>query len=391
MKVALVHDWLTGMRGGEKCLEVLCELFPDADIFTLVHRAGTVSEAIEKHRIETSFLQGMPFAKRWYRYYLPLMPMAVEAFDLMAYDLVVSSSHCVAKGAIAAPHAVHVSYVHTPMRYIWDLWPRYFPRQGIIGTTLAPVFLTYLRQWDTASAARVDRFVANSAFVARRIRRYYGREAEVVHPPVDTDLFRPMGKSRDGYLMVSALVPSKGVELAIDAFNALRRRLTIVGTGPLERRLRDRAGPTVQLVGRLADAELCDAYASARAVVHTAVEDFGIVALEANAAGCPVIALGRGGSLETVIPRGEVGRGKVPGHDLCSATGILFHDETVQALKDAILRFEEDPDGFDPARLREHAERFRRGLYKERMRDLISDALRAEPGSGAAPVSWVRP
>ena len=189
MKVALVHDWLTGMRGGEKCLEALCHLYPEADLFTLVHVPGSVSGRIEDRRIVTSVLQRFPGSARWYRFMLPLMPMAIEALDLNPYDLVISSSHCVAKGILPRPDALHVAYVHTPMRYAWDLWTQYFPRSGPAYRLLLSPMLNYLRNWDVVSAARVDRFVANSGFVARRIEKYYRREATVVHPPVDTGFF----------------------------------------------------------------------------------------------------------------------------------------------------------------------------------------------------------
>ena len=210
MKVALIHDWLTGMRGGEKVLEALCELFPEADLFTLLHAPGTVSPTIENRRIVTSMLQHWPNVTRWYRYYLPMMPTAIESLDLSTYDLVLSSSHCVAKGVITRPDTLHVCYSHTPMRYAWDQSARYFPADRWVNRTLTPHLLGYLRTWDVTSSSRVDRFVANSRFVARRIERYYRRTATVVHPPVDTEFFGPAAAGGgDYYLIVSALVPYK--------------------------------------------------------------------------------------------------------------------------------------------------------------------------------------
>jgi glycosyltransferase involved in cell wall biosynthesis len=209
------------MRGGEKCLEVFCELVPTADLFTLVHVPGSVSPIIERHRIITSLLQRLPGGARHYRWYLPLMPAAIEAFDLSAYDVVLSSSHCVAKGVIPRPDALHIAYVHTPMRYAWDMWPHYFPPTGMLSRYAVPLLLNYLRTWDTVSAQRVDHFWANSRFVARRIAKYYRRQATVVYPPVDTALFTPGSERGDYYLMVTALVPYKGIDVAIRAFNAL--------------------------------------------------------------------------------------------------------------------------------------------------------------------------
>jgi glycosyltransferase involved in cell wall biosynthesis len=371
MKVALVHDWLTGMRGGEKCLEAFCELYPEADIFTLVHREGSVSRTIESRRIVTSHIQGLPRATEWYRYYLPLMPTAVESFDLEPYDLVLSSSHCVAKGAITRPDAVHVSYVHTPMRYLWDLWPRYFANRGLVHDFVVGPMLTWLRSWDSASAARVDRFVANSAFVARRIEKYYRRGSTVVHPPVETEFFQTSRPPGEGYLMVSALVPSKGIEYAIDAFNRSKRRLVIVGRGPLERKLERLAGPTVELVRWLEPEDLRSAYADCAALVHPAVEDFGIVPLEANSCGRPVLALGRGGSLETTVPLQDgdcVPPGRYP-------TGVLFGEPSSAALEAAVQRFESHRDAFVPERLREHARAFDREVFKHRIREVVSEAM----------------
>ena len=221
VKIALVHDWLTGMRGGEKCLEVFCELFPDADIFTLIHLPGRVSPRIEQHRIITSFLQDVPGRERWYRYFLPLMPAAIEAFDLSAYDVVLSSSHCVAKGVIPRPDALHVSYVHTPMRYAWDLWPQYFPPKGWASRYVLPLLLHRLRTWDTVSTQRVDHLVANSRFVARRIARYYRRDATVIHPPVDTAWFTPLADDRPRRLLPRRLLPRR----------LLPRRLLFNGDG----------------------------------------------------------------------------------------------------------------------------------------------------------------
>ena len=378
MNVALVHDWLTGMRGGEKCLEAFCELFPAADLFTLVHVPGSVSPTIERHRIITSLLQHLPGSARHYRWYLPLMPTAIEAFDLSAYDVVLSSSHCVAKGVIPRPDALHVAYVHTPMRYAWDMWPHYFPPTGLLSRYMVPLVLNYLRTWDTASAQRVDHFWANSQFVAQRIAKYYRRRATVVYPPVDTELFTPGSERGDYYLMVTALVPYKGIDVAIQAFNTLRRPLKIIGSGPLAAQSRALAGPHIELLGWRSNAELCRYYAACRAVIFPAHEDFGIVPLEANAAGRPVIALGLGGALETVIPANDMRRPEAPGvlADLVQPpTGVLFAPRTPAALQEAVRFFEAHETLFCPEALRRHAQQFDRRHFKQRIQHLLTETL----------------
>jgi glycosyltransferase involved in cell wall biosynthesis len=380
VKVALVHDWLTGMRGGEKCLEVFCELFPDADLLTLLHVPGTVAPAIERHRIITSLLQRLPGSRRWYRYYLPLMPAAIEALDLSAYDLVLSSSHCVAKGVVPRPDALHVSYIHTPMRYVWDMWPQYFPANGAVARFTVSLLLHYLRTWDTASASRVDHFVANSRFVARRIAKYYRRQATVIHPPVDTAFFTPAATRADYYLMVTALVPYKGVELALEAFRALRRPLKIIGSGPLARRLQANAAPHIEFLGWRSDDELRHHYAACRALIFPGQEDFGIVPLEANAVGRPVIALAQGGALETVVPANHpqcamalhpaLGTSYAP-------TGVLFPQRTPAALQAAVQFFEAHESLFCPELLRRHAQRFDREQFKQRLHHFLAGAWAA--------------
>ena len=234
MRVALVHDWLNGMRGGEKVLEVLCELYPEADIYTLLYEPGRVSETIRRHRVTASFIQRLPWARRYYRHYLPLFPAAIEQFDLRGYDLVVSSSHCVAKGALTAPGTVHVCYCHTPMRYAWEQYHEYFPDRELswFKRWFIPLAMSRLRLWDTATALRVDFFLANSRHVASRIQRYYGRDAVVVNPPVSAEKFSLGKGAGDYYLVVSALVPYKRIDRAVEACNRLRAPLHIVGDGP---------------------------------------------------------------------------------------------------------------------------------------------------------------
>jgi glycosyltransferase involved in cell wall biosynthesis len=366
VRVALVHDWLTGMRGGERCLEVFCELFPDADLFTLLHVPGSVSPVIERHRIVTTFVQRLPAAARRYRYYLPLFPAAVRHFDLRAYDLVLSTSHCVAKGARARPGAPHVCYCLTPMRYVWDLYDDYVGPDASLPVRVAmPALAALLRRWDRRASDRVDRFVAISAHVADRIRRWYGRVADVIHPPVDVARFRVTDGPGEFYLVVSALVPYKRVDVAVRAATALGERLLVVGSGPEEGRLRRMAGPRVEFLGWRSDAEVADLLARCRALLFPGEEDFGIVPLEAMAAGRPVIALGRGGVRETVVPLDATAE---------SPTGVFFEEPTPAALAAAVRRFESAAHRFEPKALRARAERFDRPLFAERISRYLDGA-----------------
>ena len=362
MRVALVHDWLTGMRGGEKVLEVLCELFPSADIFTLFRTRGAVSPTIERHRIETSFVRWLPMAATHYRRYLPLFPTAIEQFDLDPYDLVISSSHCVAKSAIAAGRARHLCYCFSPMRYAWDQFNAYF---GPGRTSPAARRLLYrpvmarMARWDAATAHRVHRFVAISQYVAGRIHRYYNREATIVYPPVDTAFYHPADVSPDSrFLIVSALVPYKRIDLAIDACRRLGAPLRIVGEGPERERLARQAGPGVEFLGWLSNEAIRDEYRRAAAVLLPGEEDFGIVPVEAQACGRPVVALGRGGAVETVID-GE--------------TGVLFDEPTAESLAAALERVA--AASFDGGRIRAHAERFSRERHAAALRQVIDDTV----------------
>jgi len=349
-RVAIVHDWLTGMRGGERVLERLIGIFPGAEIFTLVYRPGAVSPLIEARPIHVSGLGRAPGLSRRYRFALPLMPLAVERFDLRHYDLVISSSHCVAKAARAAKGAPHLCYCHTPMRYVWDRYDDYFgPGRAPAPVRAAMAVLApRLRDWDRRTADRPTAYVANSATVRDRIRRYYGRDAAVVHPPVDIARFRPAARRDDVYLVLGALVPYKRVDLVIEAFNRLRRPLVVVGDGPERRRLEARAGRNIMFAGHASDAEVERLLGRCRALVHAGVEDFGIGMAEAQASGAPVIAHAGGGALEIVRDVDRNGG--------CPPTGVLFEAQTVDALVDAVHRL--DRQRFDPAALRANAERF---------------------------------
>lgn len=367
MQVALVHDWLTGMRGGERCLEVFCELFPHADLFTLLHVPGSVSPVIEGRRIVTSFVQRLPGAATRYRSYLPLFPAAVGGFDLSAYDLVLSSSHCVAKAVRRRPGAVHVCYCFSPMRYVWDLYDDYVEEAGLLTRLTMPPLAAVLRRWDRVTSRRVDHFVAISRHIADRIGRCYGRAADVIYPPVDVARFHAgAGAPDDFYLVVSALVPYKRVDLAIAAAHRLGRRLVVVGVGPEAARLQRAAGPGVEFLGWRSDEEVAALYARCRALLFPGVEDFGIVPLEAMASGRPVIALAAGGARETVVPLGA------PGGE---PTGVFFDTQTVDALADAMRRFEASADRFDPKALRAHAERFDRPRFRDEVRRYLDARL----------------
>ncbi len=368
MPVALIHDWLTGMRGGEKVLEALCELQPEADIFTLVHRPGTVSATIERHRIHTSLVQRLPLAATQYRRYLPLFPFAVEQFDLDRYDLVVSSSHCAAKAVIPTGRARHICYCHSPMRYAWDQFDAYFGPQRV-GPLASRWFyrpvMARLARWDAATATRVDRFVANSRHVAGRIARYYNRQASVVYPPVDTVFYHPAAVPPEShFLIVSALVPYKRIDLAIEACRRVGAGLRIVGDGPDREQLERQAGGVAEFLGSVSNEAIRDEYRRARAVILPGEEDFGIVPVEAQACGRPVVALGCGGALDTVID-GE--------------TGVLFPEATPQSLAAALERVTVMP--FDDATIRAHAERFSRERHLEQMRALIAETVAAPAGT----------
>ena len=364
LKVVLVHDWLTGMRGGEKVLEAFCRIFPDAPLFTLLHVPGSVSGPIVERDIHCSFVQKMPLSASRYRYYLPLFPRAVEGMRLPECDLVLSTSHCVAKGVRPPGGAVHVSYLHTPMRYIWDMYEAYFGKgTGGLAARVMPWVRPYLQRWDVSTCDRADYFLANSAFVAERIERLYGRHADVIHPPVEVERFAPALKPEDYYLVVSALVPYKRVDLAVKACQHLGRKLKVVGKGPEMERLKALGGPKTEFLGWQSDEAVAGLMARARAFLFPGEEDFGITPVESMAAGRPVIAFGQGGALETVVGL-DTPLGRRP-------TGVFFTPQDENALAEAILRLEDDLDLFQPEYLRAHAA----GFSTERFMDQAAAKL----------------
>ncbi len=352
-QVAIVHDWLNGMRGGEKTLEAILELFPGADIFTLLLEKEKISTRIASKRITTSFIEHLPLARSRYRYFLPLFPAAVESFDLSGYDLVISTSHCVAKGARPPQGALHICYCFSPMRYVWVLPEEYFGTSALKKAALSPL-LARLKRWDRLSSKRVDHFVAISRTVADRIARFYGRESEVIFPPVDTEFFAPGGKEEDFFLVVSALVPYKKVDLAIRVFNELRLPLVIIGDRTEYRRLKRIAGRNISFRGWVTDEEVRDAYRGCRALIFPGVEDFGLTPVEAQACGKPVIAFGVGGVTESVLE---------------GVTGIFFREQTVESLAKAVRSFSRRK--FDPAAARENSLRFSREVFKTRLMEYL--------------------
>jgi glycosyltransferase involved in cell wall biosynthesis len=353
MKVAIIHYWLVSWRGGEQALQALCELFPQADVYTHVLDPGILSPTLQRQHIHTTFINRLPAARRFYKHYLPLMPLALEQLDLQAYDLVISIESGPAKGVIVRPDALHICYCLTPMRYLWDKYPEYLANAGRLTRWLMPWPLHRLRQWDRLAADRVDHFIAISRFVARRIEKYYRRSAEVIYPPVATERWQlDVPPAREPfYLVAGQLVAYKRVELAIEACNRLQRRLIIIGEGEQQHQLQRLAGPTVTLLGRQPDAVLRDHYARCRALLFPGVEDFGLVPVEAMAAGAPVIALRAGGALETVVE---------------GQTGWFFDQPSDAALADAMVAFEQHAAP-DATVLRQHAAQFATDQFKQRM------------------------
>jgi glycosyltransferase involved in cell wall biosynthesis len=368
MRVALIHDWLTGMRGGEKCLEVFCELFPEADLYTLIYAPDEVSRIIRQMKVHPSWLNRLPWIRRTYRYYLPLFPRVAESFDLRGYDLVVSSSHCVAKG-VHAQHALHIAYIYSPMRYVWDLHGVYFGTDSSLSSRYGmAAFREYLQRWDIRSSQRVDYFVAISRNIAAKVEKFYGRQAAVIYPPVDIDRFFIQERPGSYYLVVSALVPYKRIDLAIRAFNALNLPLKIAGDGPLRKALEKTAATNIEFLGWVDDVRLAELYAGCQALIFPGEEDFGIVPLEAQASGRPVIGYGKGGLLETVI--GLTG----PSPQGCP-TGIFFPEQHEQSLIGAVELYHRCQREFHPDHIRQHAAKFSRERFKQEMAEYLETCV----------------
>jgi glycosyltransferase involved in cell wall biosynthesis len=361
MKVALVHYWLLNMRGGEKVLEALCELFPDADIFTHAYDPSAVSDSIRRHKIYTTFIQKLPMATRYCRNYLPLMPIALEQLDLRGYDLVISSESGPAKGVMVSPDALHICYCHTPMRYVWDMYYDYLKGARSIKRILMRPLIHYLRMWDLSTASRVDYFIANSNYVAKRILRHYRRESEVIHPPVDVGAFTVSDRHEDFYLMVGELVPYKRFDIAVCAFTNMGKKLIIIGDGNQMKIIKKIAGPTITFLRRQPFNVMRDYYARCRALIFPCEEDFGIVPVEAMASGRPVIAFKKGGALETVVE---------------GLTGLFFNEQSPESLIDAINRYELIESTFSPEQISLHARKFDRERFKEHIQNTIKHLLK---------------
>lgn len=354
MKIAVIHEWFTTIAGSEKVVEQILHLFPQADIFAIYANPETVktTQFLQGRQLHSSFIAKLPRANKYYRSYLPLMPLAVEQFDLSGYDVVISSAHAVAKGVLTGPDQLHISYVHSPMRYAWDLQHQYLQESGLINGLkgwLAKWVLHKLRIWDYRTAAGVNHFVANSRFIGRRIRKVYDRSSDVIYPPVDVSGFTFCGEKQDYYFTASRMVPYKRMDLIVQAFAQMPdKRLVVIGDGPEMHKLRTLATPNVTLLGYQPFEELKRHMQKAKAFVFAAEEDFGITPLEAQACGTPVIAYGKGGSLETVVDSPNPSK----------ATGIWFHDQSVESIVNAVQRFENLSQPIDATVCRAHAERF---------------------------------
>lgn len=361
IRVALVHDWLTGMRGGENVLAAIAELFPRAELFTLLYIPGKISPPLSSLKRHVSWLGKIPGAEKRYRHFLPLMPTLIEQFDLKGFDLIISSSHCVAKGVMKPEGSVHISYVHAPMRYMWDRYEDYFGRgQSSISTRIAAKLIrAKLQNWDrkVSQYPRVDKIIANSQFIAQQIFSAYGRKAEVIYPFAELERFTHLRKPGRNYLMVTAFAPYKRIDLAIEAFNQLKLPLLIVGSGQDEKKLKKMAGSTVEFLGPLRNSTVCELYSKCRALIFPGIEDFGITPLEAMASGAPVIALQKGGAAESVTER----------------TGLFFHDQTPESLMEAIRQMEINPERFSELECRKRAQEFSKEIFQNKLKTFIQE------------------
>lgn len=366
MKVAIVHDWLVTYAGAEKVLEQILNVFPEADLFALVDFLPENNRAfIKNKKVVTSFIQKLPKAKTKYRNYLPLMPLAIEQLDVTGYDIVISSSHCVAKGIITSPNQVHISYVHSPIRYAWDLQHQYLNEAGLnkgLKGWIAKAILHYMRLWDYRTANNVDYFIANSNFIAKRIWKCYRRKAEVIYPPVDVESFEFCETKEDFYLTASRMVPYKKMDLIVEAFSKMPdKKLIVIGDGPDFKKIKDKAGKNVTLLGYQPFEVLKEHMQKAQAFIFAAEEDFGITPVEAQACGTPVIAYGKGGALETVV-----------GIDKVNPTGVFFEEQTVESICKAVGKFEDEKEKIGYKICRENAERFGNERFLDEIKECVN-------------------
>jgi glycosyltransferase involved in cell wall biosynthesis len=368
MKTAIICDWLTTYAGSERVLEEIITCFPTADVFAVVDFLPESQRACLKgKKVTTTFIQKLPGAKKRYRSYLPLMPLAIEQIDLSGYDLVISSSHSVAKGVLTGPNQIHISYVHSPMRYAWDLQHQYLHETGLhrgLKGLVAKYFLHKLRLWDQRTAHGVDHFIANSQYIAKRILKTYRRQAEVIYPPVNVDLFQPYFNKEDYYLTASRLVPYKKVDLIVEAFATMpHRKLLVIGDGPEMYKIKKKAAPNIELLGYQENEQLVYHLQRAKAFIFAAEEDFGILPVEAQACGTPVIAYGKGGALETVRNLSQP-----------QPTGIFFNEQQPHSLQQAIVEFETAQQPINPVDCVNQAHRFRPERFREQLKKLVSAA-----------------
>ncbi len=358
MKKALVHDWFSVYAGAEKCIESFMNIWNDFDIYALIDFLNELDrQTILKGKVaKTSFIQTLPKSKEKYRYYLPLFPMAIEQFDLSDYDIVLSSSHAVAKGVLTHTNQLHISYVHTPIRYAWDLYHQYLIESGLdkgVKGALAKYFLHKIRIWDASTANRVDHYIANSHYIARRIKKIYGKDADVIYPPVDVDKFQLQENKEEFYLTASRMVPYKKIDLIVEAFSHTDKKLVVIGTGPDMEKIKRKAEKNVELLGYQSDEVMIEMMQKAKAFVFAAEEDFGITPVEAQACGTPVICLGKGGTKETVVD---------------GVTGVHFANQREESLLQAITRFEKIAESFNPIAIREHALQFGRDRFENEIK-----------------------
>ena len=383
MKVAIVHEWLDVFAGSESVVAELLSLFPEADLYTVVDFMPAEERSfLEGRTVKTTFIQRLPFARHHFRNYLPLMPLAIEQFDMTGYDVVISSSHAVAKGVLTGPDQVHISYVHTPIRYAWDLQHQYLDRLGSGGfkRALASVILHRMRSWDVKSAVGVDHFIANSTYIARRIAKYYRRESQVIHPPVATDEFTSAGQRGDEYVTISRHVPYKRVDLIVQAFARMpERKLLVVGEGPEHDHIRSLAQgcSNIRFLAPLPRDVLIATLQQARAFVFAAEEDFGITMVEAQSCGIPVIAYGRGGALDIVL-----------GSSSGSPTGVLFEHQTAESIRDAVGYFESTFSDYASTACRRNAMRFSKEQFRKQISDAVTSAMHRRTG---APLTFSDP
>lgn len=356
MKVAIIHYWLVNMRGGEKVLEALLDVFPHADIYTHVIVPEKISDKINQCVVGTTFIQKLPKAQQYYQSYLPLMPIALEQLDLRGYDLIISSESGPAKGVITSPDALHICYCHSPMRYVWDMYHDYKEQASFIKRCLMPVIMHRIRLWDLASSFRVDYFIANSSFIQQRIRKYYHRDSDIIHPPIVVDDFYLSDAVGDFYLMVGQLVAYKNTRLAVEAFNQSGKKLIIIGAGDELEALKLLAKKNIVLLGYQDFEVIKQHYSRCKALIFPGVEDFGMVPIEAMASGRPVIALRKGGAIDTVLE---------------NITGLFFNEPSLEALNQAVEQFERQIDRFEPAVIQAHARQYDKSIFIQKIKHFV--------------------